>query len=69
MAKGYKADGTPVSIGNKRAKLPDGEAKKQKSVSVLPKHLKHFGARFNSVVFALVDELYNKEIAEIHPQN
>lgn len=69
MAKGYKADGTPIGIGNKRAKLPDGEAKKQKSVSVLPKHLKHFGARFNSVVFGLVDELYKKEIAEIHPKN
>lgn len=65
MAKGYKSDGTPLGIGNQRAKLPDGEAKKQKSVSVLPKHLKHFGARFNSVVFELIDEQYKREVAEL----
>ncbi len=65
MAKGYKPDGTPISVGNQRAKLPDGEAKKQKSVSVLPKHLKHFGARFNSVVFELIDEQYKREVAEL----
>jgi len=27
MAKGYKSDGTPLGIGNQRAKLPDGRLK------------------------------------------
>jgi len=39
------------------------------SFAILPKHLAHFGTRFNSVVFALVDELYNQKIEKIHPQN
>lgn len=61
MAKGYKQDGTPIGIGNQRAKKSPEEKKVQKSVTVLPKHLKHFGNRFNTVVFELIEKQYRKE--------